>query len=148
MITPGIRLAIGHDIKAQLAFRPFHPTVRFPCWNPDGVLGSSSLDLAFRHSLVGLLDNADALPDLLQANHQPVIDITVLAYRYVKFEPIINTIRVSPANIVWNARSTQERTRSGIADGIFCGQDTLANSTRPNDLVFCQEAFQFIDFPR
>src|SRR5918996_906781 len=100
MIAPGIWLAVRDYVKAQLAFRGFNTTIRFPCRNPNLIDRFLRIDRALRDLLNGLLQNSQGLPNLIQTNQIVIVQISVRAHGHIKLKAIIDAVGVSTADII------------------------------------------------
>src|SRR3989304_2429879 len=97
MVTPGICLPVGDDIKTKLSLRTLHTPIGFTRRNAHLVLGLACLNWTFRNLLDDLLQNANALADFIHTDKITVVHIPVVTHSYIELEPVVNRIRICTA---------------------------------------------------
>ena len=109
MIAPGIGFAVRYDVEAKLTFGTFNPPIGFSGRHTHLILELALLDRSCWDCFNGLLNDANALADLVQPDQVAIVDVTVVTHSNIKVETIVNTVRVSPAEIIGDPRSSQDR---------------------------------------
>ena len=119
MIPPGIGLAIGNYIETKFSLWSFNASIRFTRRDAYLIDRLQSHYRAIGYLFDSLLDDADALVDFLETNHQPIINITIMSHCHIKLKAVVDGIRVSTTYFIRNSGGTLERAGCGKANCIF-----------------------------
>src|SRR5947207_842822 len=109
-ITVRIRSAITDQIKSELAFWSFDPSIGFADRRPK----RAHFDFRIHDRSGGnlgerLFENLDALVHLESSHHQSIISIAMIAERNAEFESRIDSVAVDFPNVVIHAARAQHR---------------------------------------
>ena len=148
MVAPGVGFARGDHIEAQLALGRLDATVGLPRRHPHLVLGLARHDGPVGDVPDGLLQDAQALAHLINADEVAVVHIAVIAHGHVEVKAVVNAVGVGPADVVRHARSPQHRTRGGEGDGFLRREHAHADGPALDELALRQIPVQLIHLPR
>ena len=130
MIPPGVICPIGNNVKTEFSFWPFYPAVGFPFGHLEFIRWFICQDLPSRQPINGLLQDADALSNFVISDQKTIVHIPMVTDCDIKIKPVVDTIGISPADIIRHSGCPQYGANRRIGDGLLWGQytDTLTAS--------------------
>eukprot|EP00053_Salpingoeca_punica_P008372 m.75267 g.75267 ORF g.75267 m.75267 type:complete len:437 (+) comp14572_c0_seq1:246-1556(+) len=108
-------------------------------------LGVVDADLACRHVVEALVDDADALAHLLAANEVAVIAVAARADGDVKLDAVVGIVGLRLAEIPGHAGATQHDTGEAVVEGLLGGDDANVNKALLPDAVAGQQLLHLVN---
>src|SRR5450631_2169588 len=99
VVAVRVHRAVGDEIKADLAFGALDARVRLALGRPEDLrhLGSN---ITLGNGVERLLQDAGALPHLLETDHVAVEAVAVVVDRHVPVESIVDRVRLCSTHVV------------------------------------------------